>query len=117
LLRNYNNLGIVFQSLGNNDSTLKYFGKAAQLAEKDEPNFEGAIKHNMGMIYITKTETVALALKMFSESLIAHKKADKQLGEATNLLYIGDCYSRMENYSPAIENFKLAVDLSKEKGY
>ncbi len=114
------NLGSVYSSFGNFESSLLYYAEALKSAQKDgDERSEAVIRNNMG-IDQTNTGDIENAKNNFSLALNLFKKANNLRGQATSLTKLADLELRLgkkENAKTLLEeSLKLREEIQDRVG-
>ncbi|MBI9035364.1 MAG: tetratricopeptide repeat protein [Bacteroidales bacterium] len=113
ITRLYSDIAEQWESL-DSDSSIMYYDKALKmLADGDQIESKAKLYNKLGGIYFYKLKSED-AIDYFNKSLRFSEKAnlkEEMLEARYNIAYY---YSRFENYTKSIENFKKAADLALE---
>ena len=116
LSNSYNNLGMVFSEIGENDSSIFYYKKALKI--KEEIGDMKAISSsymNIGTYYYD-IGNLSSSLSYYFKSL----KIDQQMGYeedvAMVLSNIGLVYFEQEDYEKSIDYFHKSMDIDRKQG-
>jgi signal transduction histidine kinase/Tfp pilus assembly protein PilF len=110
----YNNLGIVYQGLNENDKALSYYEKSLEMDRASGfKEGEATALNNIGTAYDEKGDK-AKALEYYNKALKINKELDLKNGVATALNNIGLIYLDLGDYEKAYENLWESTELSKE---
>lgn len=107
LAKIYNNVGVIYRSIGDQQKALKYFFKANHISwQKDETTF-AASSSNIGMVYLNQNH-LEKAKKYFDQSFRSYQKNEnpRALGEVYNNYAV--YYSYKDQPEIAKENLKKA---------
>jgi len=113
--RSYNNIGLVYDSQGDNAHAMEYLQKALNIWRKVYRENHPAVAtsyHNIGFVYYSQ-EDYAHALEYFQKALDILIKVfgEEQPDVATSYYNIGAvCYSQGD-YAHALEYFQKALDI------
>ncbi len=109
-----NQLGIIYDYLGNSDKALEFFNEALKIAEKlDEKSYIVICYINLGYIYKVKGN-LNKALRYTEKALNLSMKIDYLDGIITSLLNIGVIYMEKRNFKKALDFFEKALKLTKD---
>ena len=110
----YTILGILNKDKGYYVSSLNYYLKALNAAEKKKDNARiSAALNNIGVIYRLQGDLI-LAVKYFTESLKLEDKLKKPLQKSIRLYNIGDCYKEMDSFDLALSFFSNSLIIEQK---
>ena len=98
----YNNIGVIYRSIDDDQHALQYFLKAYEIQKKAPEYGFGDICANIGLIYLNKKE-LDTAKKYFDEALIFFNKNPHSRG-------LGELYNNLAHYHGLKNDPKLAKD-------
>ncbi len=111
----YNNIGVVYKSMGDYDKALEYYGKALAICEKvlgTEHPSTATSYNNIGMVY-DNIGDYDKALEYYDKDLAISEKVlgTEHPSTATSYNNIGEVYHTMGDYDKALEyhNKNLAI--------
>jgi CHAT domain-containing protein/predicted negative regulator of RcsB-dependent stress response len=111
-----NNIGSVYDSLGDKQQALKFYNEALPLSkEVGDKSGEATTLHNIGSVYDDLGDKQQ-ALKFYNEALPLSKEVGDKSGEATTFNNIGSVYDSLGNKQQALKFYNLALPLIKEVG-
>jgi tetratricopeptide (TPR) repeat protein len=113
LMNIYNQIGLIYDSMGYLDDALLYYSRSLSLArELGNKNMQATVLNNIALIYRYKGE-LDKALGYFEESLrlITDEKA-----KATIYNNIALIYEDKGNYQKAVEYFQKAIEIGERYG-
>lgn len=93
----YNNIGVIYKSIGDEKNALEYFLKANQLQKKNNNPAVAVSASNIGLIYLDQ-DKADLAKKYFDESLNGFEKNPDPRG-------LGELYNNYSRYYISIDHF------------
>ncbi len=111
-----NNIGLVYNDLGEKQKALEYFNQALPLfrAMGDRAK-EATTLNNIGLVYYDLGENQT-ALDYYKQALDLRQKAGDRPGEANSLQNIGNTYSELGKLQKAEEYFNQALPLFRAVG-
>ncbi|MEO6130656.1 MAG: tetratricopeptide repeat protein, partial [Saprospiraceae bacterium] len=110
------NIGIIYESLGNNSEALKNYLACLEIWEKIGDKQGVAICYNnIGVIYQNRGDD-SEALKNFAAALKISEEIGDQEGIAIAYIAIGSNYDKQGNYSEALKNLFASLKISEEIG-
>ena len=110
----YTILGILNKDKGYYVSSLNYYLKALNAAEKKKDNARiSAALNNIGVIYRLQGD-FKLAVKYFTKSLKLEDKLKKPLQKSIRLYNIGDCYKEMDSFDLALSFFSNSLIIEQK---
>ena len=110
----YTILGIINKDKGYYVSSLNYYLKALNAAEKKKDNARiSAALNNIGVIYRLQGDLI-LAVKYFTKSLKLEDKLKKPLQKSIRLYNIGDCYKEMDSFDLALSFFSNSLIIEQK---
>lgn len=102
LARYANNAGVAARYNQQYSLSIDYYLKALKIAKKEGHLKNQSIAYNgLGLCYASLSQGHEKALEYFTKALATERQANNSLGEAMNLLSIGNYYSRQGNYVKA----------------
>lgn len=108
--KSLNHIGIAYDVMGNNDSSLIYYDSALQIAEEHGlTSMQAAIHNNIGLIYWKKGK-YELAIEQYDFGLSNYSKLNDSLGVANSLNNMGLIYQKMNQYDLGIKCFRKASE-------
>jgi len=113
----YNNLGIAFENLEDYNKAIEFYSRGISLAKRlpsQEKNL-AMLHNNIGSTYMKRGQPTE-ALENMKEALRIRTELFDKTGEAASYRMIGIFYFSQDNYTKALENFKLGFDLANEVG-
>jgi CHAT domain-containing protein len=111
-----NNIGLVYDGLGEYAQALKYYEQALVIRkEVGDKAGEGTTLSNIGGAYHHLGE-YAQALKYYEQALVIAKQVGDKAGEGTTLNNIGGVYSNLGEYPQALKYYEQALVIHKEVG-
>jgi signal transduction histidine kinase len=113
----FDNYGVLFHQLGNEDSALFYYEKALNL-KKENGNIAG-LPYSMQKIAMAKTSKGAFeaALLILSEALEISKQVQDTLLICETYTYYGDVYMAKRDFRLAANSYEKALTIAKDKKY
>ena len=110
----YTILGILNKDKGYYVSSLNYYLKALNAAEKkkDNPRISAAL-NNIGVIYRLQGD-LKLAVKYFTKSLKLEDKLKQPLQKSIRLYNIGDCYKELDSFDLALSYFSNSLIIEQK---
>lgn len=112
LCRIMSNIGLVYKSLGNYQTSLSYYGEALQLSPKDDSLARSKIYNNIGVVY-KHLKQYDTAYAYFNRSLTLKRALGNTKGMANTLTNLGNIAGLQNNNRKAIELFRQSLDLEK----
>lgn len=108
-------LGIVHKDKGFYLSSLNYYIKALNAAEKskDEGRVSAAL-NNIGVIYQLQ-RNFETAIKYFSNSLTIEEKLNNPLQKSIRYYNLGDCYKELDSFEIALSYFNNSLLIEQNK--
>lgn len=112
--KTYNNIAVALWSMGKSSQALQYHQVALQNREKlNEPLEVAASLNNIGLVYtISQPE---LAIEYYERAKEIYDKANLPDKMATSFVNIGLAYSNQQEYSEALTNLNIALDIRLEQ--
>nr|WP_169221360.1 CHAT domain-containing tetratricopeptide repeat protein [Brasilonema sp. UFV-L1] len=111
-----NNIGKVYDDLGDKQNALKYFNQSLPLSKQvGDKALEAIILNNIGGVYSNLGDKQS-ALKYFNSSLPLSKQVGDKAGEAATLNNIGLVYSDLGDKQSAFKYYNSSLALSKQVG-
>lgn len=98
----YNNIGVIYRSIDDQDKALSYFIKSYRLQKKLQSPSLGATCSNIGLIYL-KQNAPEKAKKFFDEGL-------KEFGKNPNDRDLGELYNNISQYYILKNQFQTAIE-------
>ena len=110
----YQDLGSVYVYAGRPETALEYYKKAQAIFDetKDKKN-QGAVLHNMGVVYSSKSDFTA-AIAHFHQSL-AIKRSFGGTKAGLSLNSLGEVYRNKREYDKALEYYQKALKESEKE--
>ncbi|MEW6468215.1 MAG: tetratricopeptide repeat protein, partial [Bacteroidota bacterium] len=110
----YNNLGIIYNTIGDYEKALEMNLKALGIREAiDEKRGIADSYANIGMVYLNLAN-YDKALEFLLKGLAVYEELNDKPRKASMLANIGIIYSNQKNYRKAIENYETAIAAFKE---
>ncbi len=110
----YTILGIINKDKGYYVSSLNYYLKALNAAEKKKDNGRiSAAKNNIGVIYRLQGD-LKFAIKYFSESLKIEEKLNDPLQKSIRYYNLGDCYKELDSFDLALSYFSNSLIIEQK---
>lgn len=114
---NLNNIGMVFESLDNNEESLKYYMKALAIEKKNNFNPEiAATLHNISNIH-KRQGGLSKSIKYVGQALQLNRKIGNRRLYANNLITLGNINIIRSDMTDAVENFQEALAIYKDVGF
>jgi tetratricopeptide (TPR) repeat protein/nucleoside phosphorylase len=111
-----NDLGLICDSTGQRQDTLKYCQESLQIDKEIGSRAEEAITlNNIGAVYHNIAQHQE-ALKYYREALSIHKEVGDRAEEATTLNNIGAVYHAIEQPQEALKYYREALPISQKVG-
>lgn len=111
-----NNIGVVYDDLGEKAKALEYYGQALPLRKAvGDQRGEAETLNNLGTVY-TDLGDSAKALEYYGQALPLRKAVRDQSGEAVTLNNIGALYANLGEQRKALEYYTQALPLRKAVG-
>jgi CHAT domain-containing protein/tetratricopeptide (TPR) repeat protein len=111
-----NNIGLIYQSLGETRKALEKYDEALPLfRDAGGRNGEATTLHNIGLLYWSLGETQK-ALEKYNEALPIRRAVGDRNGEAATLTGIGAVYRSLGEARKALEKYNEALPLFREAG-
>ena len=111
-----NNIGLVYQSLGETRKALEKYNEALPIRRAvGDRNGEAATLHNIGLLYWSLGET-RKALEKYNEALPLFRDAGDRNGEAATLNNIGVVYWSLGETREALEKYNEALPIRRAIG-
>ena len=109
LIDNYNNLGIVFYYLEDDEKALEYYQEVERLSRLSVDSLRlGHVLNNIGIIY-SNLGKYDLELKYYNEAASIFLALGDRDGYGNTLLNTGTVYTQLEQYTKAEDYFKKAL--------
>jgi tetratricopeptide (TPR) repeat protein len=113
LMNIYNQIGLIYDSMGYLDDALLYYSRSLSLArDLGNKSMQALVLNNIAGIYLNKGE-LDKALGFYEESL--RLKTDER-EKATTYNNIAIIYDKKGNYQKAVEYFQKAIEISERYG-
>ncbi len=110
----YNNIGMVYQNWNHHDEALKYFQKAKNLINDNNPKSGTAYTYlNLGTHYKEQGQYDD-ALSFLNRSMEIYDQLNDLNGVCLAKIRIGECYTKQKKYSKAEKILLSAVEDSKK---
>ncbi len=111
-----NNIGEVYNSLGEYPKALDYYQQALAIHKQvGNKLMEGTTLHNIGLVYENLGE-YTLSLDYYQKSLAIKKQIGDKVGEGTTLNSIGEVYNNLGEYPKALDYYQQALAIHKQVG-
>jgi CHAT domain-containing protein/Tfp pilus assembly protein PilF len=111
--KSYNNIAVTLWSMGKSSQALQYHQVALQYREKlNDPLEEAASLNNIGLVYSTSQPD--LAIEYYNKAKSIYENATLQDKIATAYVNMGLAYSNQEEFSEALNNLNVALDIRLE---
>jgi CHAT domain-containing protein/Tfp pilus assembly protein PilF len=111
-----NDMGVVYQSLGEMQKALEKYNQALQLRRAVGDRFGEAVTlSNIGLVYQIQGEAQK-ALEKYNEALPLRRAVGDRTGEAVTLNNIGGVYRSLGELRKALEKFNEALPLRRAVG-
>ena len=108
-----NNIGLVYDNLGQYNKALDYYEKSLGIYKKiDDVRNQGITLNNIGAVYDNLGQ-YNKALEYYKKSLEIRKKIGDISGEGTTLNNIGLVYNKLGQYSKALEYYEKSLEIKK----
>ena len=109
-----NNIGAVYNSIGQPQEALKYYGQALPI-QRDTGSRKGEATtlNNIGAVYQSMSQPQE-ALRYFNQALPIRREVDDAIGEATTLHNIGAVYRNMSQPQEALRYFNQALEIHQK---
>ena len=106
-----NNVGTIYDEMGNYDKALEYYKKGLQInTEINNAKGISSCLNNIGVVYEEKGE-FELALDFYNRSLVLSRELGNNEKVAATLLNIGIVYLDLGDYTKALENHFQALSI------
>jgi tetratricopeptide (TPR) repeat protein len=113
LMRIYNQIGIIYYSMGYLDDALLYYSRSLSLArDLGIKSMQASVLNNIAVIYDDKGE-LDKALEYYEESLRLETDEKEKATTYNNIALI---YYQKGNYQKAVEYFQKAIEISERYG-
>jgi tetratricopeptide (TPR) repeat protein len=116
LAMDLDNLGIVYETLGDNNLALKYFQDAEKKYEELGNKASLATSANHLAILYTDLEDYPKALDYCQKALTFFKEVNNRIGTATTLASVGSIYLSTMQYPKAIQYYEEAAKIYEQLG-
>ncbi|MGB7441224.1 MAG: CHAT domain-containing protein [Coleofasciculaceae cyanobacterium] len=113
--KTFNQIGLVYGSLGEYAKALEFFQKALAIPEQVVGN-TGAIHYNIGIVY-SHLGDYSKAVQFYQQSLSLAKKTSNIPGEVRILNTIGNVHTKQGKYELALNSYQQALALLKNIEY
>jgi tetratricopeptide (TPR) repeat protein len=111
-----NNIGLVYQSLGQYPKALEYYEQSLVIKKAiGDKSGESTTLNNIGGIYDSLGQ-YPKALEYYEQSLVISKVIGDKSGESTTLNNIGVVYRSLGRYPKALEYYEQSLAISKVIG-
>jgi len=111
-----NNIGLVYDELGERQRALAFYEQALPIRrEVGDRTGEAAILNNIGAVY-DKLGERQQALEFFEQALPIFREVGDRAGEASTLHNIGLVYSNLGEHQQALEFYGQALPIRREVG-
>src|SRR6266404_6304748 len=111
-----NNVGFVYQSLGDNQKALEYYNQALPvLRDAGDRSGEARTLSNIGLIHSNLGDRQK-ALEFYNRAMLASKSAGDRNGEASTLDNIGVLYAAIDEKQKALDYHNQALPLRRALG-
>lgn len=112
----YNNIGNVYYTINQFDSSLYYYNRALVLKKKaGDPFALGSAYNNIANVHNDKKD-YPTALKYYDTALTYKQQAEDHGGIATHYVNVGLVYYNMQNYDDAESTMLKGLELSRKEG-
>ena len=112
----YNNLGVVYRSLGKMEQARKYLEQALDIYEKEGDRVEESWSLNhLGRVY-SEIGNKEQARLYYEQALQICQEEGDRLGEAAALNNLGRVYGALEQKEQEQQYYQRALDISREEG-
>jgi tetratricopeptide (TPR) repeat protein len=111
-----NDLGLLYQDLGDNQQALSYFHQALPLRRQvGDRKSEATTLNNIGGVYANLGDNQQ-ALSYFQQALPLRRQVGDRKGEATTLNNIGGVYANLGDNQQALSYYQQALPLFRQVG-
>ncbi|HXI89926.1 MAG TPA: tetratricopeptide repeat protein [Blastocatellia bacterium] len=111
-----NNVGFVYQSLGDNQKALEYYNQALPvLHDAGDRTGEARTLSNIGLIHSNLGDRQK-ALEYYNRALLASRSAGDRNGEASTLDNLGVLYAAIDEKQKALDYHNQALPLRRASG-
>ncbi len=115
IAENFSNLGISYQSLGDDLLALKYLEQALSLQrELQNKSGEGTVLNNLGNVYNLRQDYQSASCH-YQAALEIQRDLEKQQDQAITLANLGDISRKQQDYDKALEYFQQAQSIYQQK--
>lgn len=116
LCRIMSNIGLVYKSLNNFETSLEYYGKALQLSQANDSLARSKIFNNIGVVH-KHLKAYDTAFSYFSRSLTLKRALGDKKGVANTLTNLGNIAGLQNENRKAIELFRQSLELEESLGH
>jgi len=109
----YNNVGSIYQKMGDYSKALDHYIRSL---EYKEPERSGTILNNIGTIYF-REENYSKALEYHLLSLELSRKNGNKDEEASALINIGDIYRAQKNFPKSLDYYSQSLIIYEQIGH
>lgn len=109
-----NNMSLVYQKLGDEETSIEYLLESVTLREAQKSKYLGISYANLGNVY-KRQENFEEAIKRYEQSLDLLEDPSFIGARIVCLRNMGDAYTKMGEYDRAIELLKESYSMAKQK--
>lgn len=108
-----NNIGIVYKAQQNYPKALEYLQKASKIQQETGDSNAAMTLTNIGVVYF-ETKKYTEALQFYNQAKSFFEKTDDRRGFALLKNYLGDYYSKQNDFESAEKFYRQSLDLYEE---